>query len=98
MAFHMTANHREDCIDRDEEVILDSTYRDGHYPELSRLWEEFYDGPRIPPDRCGRLANELEHARSSNALPPSLSASAIRLIEFFRFAYEDHSWVECNSD
>ena len=98
MPFHMTADRREDCIDREEEVILELTYGDGHYPELSQLWEEFYDGPRLSPDRCGRLANELEHARSLNVLPPSLVASATRLIEFFRFAYEDHCWVECNSD
>lgn len=77
-------------------------YQDGggQYPELCWLWEEFYDGPRIAPERATRLAAEFERAAEEvrEALGPTMEAAATRIAGFFRSAGESGSWVSCRSD
>lgn len=91
MPFDMTAGKKRESISHPEEAILVLCYQDGgseEFPELSLLWEEFYDGPRIDPDRALRIAKELRSATPSikESLDSALTDSALRLARFFQEA------------
>ena len=103
MSLDMTAGKNQESINHPEEAILVLCYQgdeSGDFPELSRLWDEFYDGPRIDPNRAGRIAEELRSAipKITEELDQSLGDSALRLADFFHTAFENGSWVHSVSD
>lgn len=102
MAFDLSAGGRQDSIDHAEQAILVHCYEDGggRYPEMCWLWEAFYDGPTIDPERATRLAVEFERAAEEirRALGPSMEAAAARIAGFFRSAGESGRWVTARSD
>ena len=96
----MFAGELTEAIDLHEEAILQSCDRDaeGLFPELGRLWEEFYDGPDIEPERAKRLAAELQAAVDGGRVEKRLEDAAKRLARFFLAAARQGSTIDCRSD
>ncbi|WP_422374428.1 hypothetical protein [Roseibium sp.] len=89
-------------INHTEEYILQSAYQEPEkYPELTKLWEEFYDGPVIDPDSANRIVHELIELLAGSADPdpdPALSDSIQRFLPFFSKAYTRSLDIQCKSD
>ena len=100
MAFDMYAGDLRLSINRAEEYILQSAYQEPEkYPELTRIWEEFYDGPVIDHDRSNRIVHELIALLASSGEPdPALSHSIQRFLPFFSEAYARSLTIRCKSD
>lgn len=100
MAFAMHAGDLRMSINHSEEYILQSAYREPEkYPELTKLWEEFYDGPVIEHDRANRIVHELIELLAGSADPdPALSHSIQRFLPFFSKAYTRSLNIQCKSD
>lgn len=101
MAFDMYFDDSRECIDHHEEFLFHLVQSDDErYPELLRLWEAFYDGPRISSTAAGALVHELlelvsAHGGASNQ---PLTSIAVRLSVFFSKAYRSGVEVRCVSD
>ena len=100
MAFDMYAGDLRLSINHSEEYILQSASQSPEkYPELTRVWEEFYDGPVIDHDRSNRIVHELIALLPSSGDPnPALSHSIERFLPFFSAAYTGSLTIQCKSD
>ncbi|MEL6645727.1 MAG: hypothetical protein AAFQ79_17485 [Pseudomonadota bacterium] len=100
MAFDMYAGDLRLSINHSEEYILQSAYQEPEkYPELSKIWEEFYGGPVIDHDRSNRIVHELiALLATSDNRDPALSHSIQRFLPFFSMAYTRSLTIQCKSD
>ncbi len=100
MAFDMYAGDLRLSINYSEENILQSASQvPKKYPELTKVWEEFYDGPVIDHDRSNRIVHELiAFLASSGNADPALSHSIQRFLPFFSQAYTRSLTIQCKSD
>jgi hypothetical protein len=89
--------YRADRIGHDEEALFALIDEHPGYPALADLWDRFYDGPRIDPDQCGALAEELLRLKPL-VDDPQLAASVDRIRHFFLSAHEKQRSVYCASD
>lgn len=97
MAFDMHAGSVHDEIDYAEEVILDLIDGDSDFPLLNWLSENFYNGPRIQPERARSIASELVTLRETLE-DQDLRAVCSRLIQFFSGAAAKNIEIHCVSD
>ena len=100
MAFDMYAGDLRLSINHSEEYILQSASQAPEkYPELTKVWEEFYDGPVIDHGRSNRIVHELIALLPSSGEPnPALSHSIQRFLPFFSAAYTRSLTIQCKSD
>lgn len=100
MAFDMYAGDLRLSINHSEEYILQSASQAPEkYPELTKVWEEFYDGPVIDHDRSNRIVHELIALLPNSGDPdPALSHSIQRFLPFFSAAYTRSLTIQCKSD
>jgi len=77
MAFALLAGELRLSISHSEEYILQAAYQAPEkYPELTKIWEEFYDSPVIKHDRSNRIVHELIELHAGAGDPePALSHS-----------------------
>ena len=100
MAFDMYAGDLRLSINHSEEYILQAASQaPDKYPELTKVWENFYDGPFIDHDRSNRIVHELIALHASSGKPdPALSHSIQRFLPFFSAAYTRSLTIRCKSD
>ncbi len=100
MAFDMYADNLRLSINHSEEYILQSASQSPEkYPELTKVWDEFYDGSVIDHDRSNRIVHELIALLASSGDPdPSMSYSIQKFLPFFSKAYTRALTIECKSD
>lgn len=100
MAFALLAGELRLSISHSEEYILQAAYQAPEkYPELTKIWEEFYDDPVIDHDRSNLIVHELIELQASARDPvPALSHSTQRFLDFFSKAYTRSFNIECKSD
>ena len=100
MAFDMYAGDLRLSISHSEELILHLASQEPEkYPELTKVWEGFYDDPVIDHDRSNRIVHELIALIPSSGDPnPALSHSVQRFLPFFSTAYTRSLTIQCKSD
>ena len=101
MAFDMYLENDKEFIDHQEEYIFYLVNEDNDYPKLNWLWENFYDGPRIPPEFSSEIFKELTLLRSSilDAENNKGLISVIdRIVPFFKKAHDLNRVIRCVSD
>lgn len=59
MAFDMYFKNRKTSIAYHEEEIFLKVNEDERFPSLNWLWENFYNGPSISPEKANDIAHEL---------------------------------------
>lgn len=108
MAFDMKLSESgiADEINYDEEYFLRLIeVHDLPCPQLDRIWEQFYEGPRIYPNHAEVIAKELDvinsfitSSKSPEIEPKKWGRTYKRLREFFAKSYELGEVVQCISD
>ncbi|OZG75033.1 hypothetical protein BTA51_01120 [Hahella sp. CCB-MM4] len=102
MALDLYAGNEKDRIATHEEALfLIVIEHDENYPVLNWLWSEFYNGPRINPEKSNLLVHELlqlyrvvENDKEVKWLAPI----TVRLASFFSIAYRNNIEVIAESD
>ncbi len=100
MAFSMYADDLSEYIDHHEEFLFEIASRErGIYPELVKMYSEFYDSPTLDSERAGRLVHELidlleRHGKSDK----NLVRVIFRLLPFFSKASRGAYSIRCSSD
>ena len=97
----MYAGDRRELIDHHEEFIFSVAEQyENSFPELMRLWEQFYDGPRLSPAQAGAIVHELIELVSTINSPRErqLTELVLRLLPFFSYAYKENVEIKCLSD
>ncbi|WP_422040664.1 hypothetical protein [Roseibium sp.] len=84
MAFELRAGELRLSISHSEEYILQAAYQAPEkYPELTKIWEEFYDRPVIERDRSNRIVHELIELHAGAGDPePAWTHSIQRFLHF----------------
>ena len=59
MAFEMYFDDHHETIEHHEEFLFALIPNSVIFPELSRLWQAFYDSPTLQPDQANQLVHEL---------------------------------------
>ena len=100
MAFDLYAGDLRLSINHSEEYILQSASQASEkYPELTKVWEEFYIDPVIDHDRSNRIVHELIALLASLDDPdPALSHNIQKFLPFFSAAYTRSLTIQCKSD
>ena len=100
MAFDMYAGDLRLSINHSEEhILLAASQAPESYPELTKVWEEFYDSPVIDHDRSNRIVHELiELLVNLDDPDPALSHTILRFLPFFSNAYTRSLTIRCESD
>lgn len=101
MAFDMYAGDAQERIGHHEEFIFDLLEEDSsRYPELSSIWDRFYDGPRLSSQQAGAIVHELIDLLASNggAGNKQLASVVLRVLPFFSKAFRENAEVRCVSD
>ena len=100
MAFDMFAGDLRLSIHHSEEYIFVSAAQSPEkYPELTRVWESFYDDPVIDHQRSNRIVHELiALLANSGTSDPAMSNSVQRFLPFFSEAYTRSFSIQCKSD
>ena len=101
MTFDMIAGKRRDSFEYEEEVIFQVTSKDKRrFPTLSFIWEFYYDDPWLSASQARDLASELADLLTLNEVKanPRLSASVIRLAQFFKEVHLANLSIQCQSD
>ena len=101
MAFDMIVGKERTYIETDEEVLFLITQGDKNYPQLNRLWESYYESPKIYPDIANTLVYELEQLKSNlfDAENRKTVETVInRIVPFLERAFENHAVINCKSD
>ena len=100
MAFDLYAGDLRLSINHSEEYILQSASQASEkYPELTKVWEEFYIDPVIDHDRSNRIVHELIALLASSGDPdPALSHSIQKFLPFFSAVYTRSLTIQCKSD
>jgi hypothetical protein len=98
MAFDMFAGEAHLSINRSEEILFQIAHENPEeFPELTRLWETFYDGPLISNEQSGKLVHELIELGES-AGNEKLKHIIGRLLPFFSRAFRSSLDIQCLSD
>ncbi len=84
-------------IDLHEEIILQTAHDNPSYPALTWLFDEFYNGPIISPEKSNALVHELIELKQ-NFVSKEFSHTFERLILFFSKAYKMSAEIKCSSD
>lgn len=101
MAFDLYLNNKRFSIHHDEEDLFGLVNDDEEYPVLNWIWEEYYNGPRIPPEKSSQLVNELISVRSRFSDDKGFEhilGLIDRLLPLFSRAYNDQIEIKCLSD
>ena len=102
MAFDMYFGEAEhEAIGHHEEFLFSLVQEhEDRYPELTKIWEAFYDGPTISAHQSGHIVHELIELLASNGglTNKSLASAVVRLLPFFSSAYRGGKDVRCSSD
>ncbi|WP_332776473.1 hypothetical protein [Polaromonas sp.] len=101
MAFDMFAGGVQESIGHHEEFLFSLAETDeSRYPELLKVWQFFYDDPRLSAHQAGALVHELIELLASNGGLASkpLASVVVRLLPFFSMAYRSQQEVTCRSD
>lgn len=101
----VNGSNLRDRIGHDEEYFLQFvTDHQLPCPELSRIWESFYDGPRIYPNQSRSITAEIGIVDSAirSHLPAtklrSWESTRDRLILFFHESEKQDGVIQCVSD
>ena len=95
-----------DTIDHNEEYFLRLIeVHDLPCPQLDRIWEQFYEGPRIYPNHAEIIVKELDvintfitPSKSPEIEPEKWKRTYKRLRGFFSKSHELGEVVQCISD
>ncbi len=98
MAFDLRFENKKEKIEPHEEGLFLLVNEDDRYPALNWLWQEFYDSPRIQPERCNEIVHELIFLQSLNGIAKEVQHIIARLLPFFSMAYTNSKQVNCASD
>lgn len=101
MAFDMYLGKTRAKIDHHEEAIFDFVNENDAFPELGRIWEQYYDNPRISPVAANDLVHELIDLRERlvrSSEHHHLADVITRLLPFFSAAYRSGDDIKCVSD
>jgi hypothetical protein len=100
MAFDMYLGERSEKIDYHEVFIFELIENQAVYPELSRIWKDFYGNPVISPERSNRLVHELIMLLEKSNLSDNkiFTSLMFRLLQFFSAAYVSNQEIQCTGD
>lgn len=99
MGLDLYSSSRQDCIQHHEEFVFSLVEREPkRFPELNRIWREFYNDPPISSEQAGQLVHELIDLLDSHNTDPRVVNLAARLIPFFYFTNKQNASVRCTSD
>lgn len=101
MAFDMYAGDAKESIEHHEEFIFVlATENSSRYPQLSALWDRFYDDPSLSPQQSNSLVHELIDLLTSNGggVNKPLANLILRILPFFSRAFQGQTEVRCTSD
>lgn len=99
MGFDMRTPTRGAGIAHHEEFIFSLVERDPKkYPELHRIWREFYNDPPITADQAERLVGELMDLLDKHQQEKAIVNVLVRLLPFFYFAYKEKTDIRTLSD
>ncbi|MEO0510935.1 MAG: hypothetical protein AAF065_13880 [Verrucomicrobiota bacterium] len=100
MAFDMKADGLKEAIQHHEEEIFSKILENDDYPQLNRIWEQFYDGPQIFPDQANELVHELIALKEEKICEEEkhMNYTIDRLISFFSKSYRLKKQIYCISD
>lgn len=90
MAFDMYFDNTHERIEHQEEFIFSLANLEKHqFPELTTLWDVFYNSPIISASQAGVLVHELIALLSQNGGIENrqLAYVVVRLLPFFSRAY-----------
>lgn len=96
----MKADGLKEAIQHHEEEIFSMIVEDDAFPQLNRIWEQFYDGPQIFPDHANKLVHELIALKEKRISEEEkhMIYTIDRLISFFSKAYTSNKQIYCISD
>lgn len=94
-------NSRRENIFSSEENFFNLIEENINYPILNFIWENFYESPKLEPEKSNQLVHELvalneEYAKHSHS--KQINHFTSRLIPFFNTAYLNDKTVICMSD
>lgn len=101
MAFDMYIADALESIGHHEEFIFTLVEQDElRYPQLTAIWDQFYDGPILSPSQAGVVVHELIDLLTANGGTSNkpLTSVVLRILPFFSKAYKTQSQVRCVSD
>ncbi len=98
MAFDMYLGDRHEKIDHHEDFIFTLIGDGDAYPELARIWTEFYSNFVIAPEQANRLVHELILLVATAAENQVLTRLVLRLLPFFSAAYVSGQGIQCHGD
>jgi hypothetical protein len=100
MAFDMYLGERSEKIDHHEAFIFKLIEDQSAYPELSRIWKQFYGNPVISPEQSNRLVHELIMLLEKSGLSENkiFTNLMFRLLRFFSAAYVSDQEIQCTGD
>jgi len=97
MSFDLKCGSKKESIRHHEEGLFAIVAENDAYPALNWLWENFYSGPRITPERSNDLVHELI-ALQEFISEKSVLHTTSRLISFFSSAHVSDTVVTTLSD
>lgn len=99
MALDIYSPDRQDGIQHHEEFVFSLVEREPkRYPELNRIWREFYNDPTISAEQSGQLVHELIDLLDCHKSDPRVVNLAARLIPLFYFSNKKSVDIKCKSD
>ena len=100
MAFDMYAGDRRERIESHEEFLFSLASDAPNYPELSALWENFYNSPRLSPQQANAVVHELIALLAANGGNTNKVLNSVvgRLLPFFSAACRNGHEIRCSSD
>ena len=101
MAFEMYAGElRGEVASHEERIFVEISSRAQDYPELSKIWTQFYSSPKLLPEQSERIVHELIDFMSDpiHSTDSDIQRVVLRLLPFFSKAYRLNTIVRCASD
>lgn len=98
MAFDMFSKNYDAAIGTHEEEIFYLINEDDNFPQLNRIWENYYKSPKISVEQANELVHELIEAREKFVKQKSVTFLIDRLLPFFSKAYRNNEIITCVSD
>jgi hypothetical protein len=101
MAFDMYLGKERESINHQEEGLFEIIFDDESYPKLNTVWEDYYNGPLIQPNKANDLVHELVALRIQivgNDKLKYLIRIIDRLVPFLSKAYRTDKEIRCVSD
>ena len=99
MAFEMYTANRSEWIDHHEEYIFSLVEREPkRYPQLNRIWREFYNDPPITPEQSEQLVQELMDLLDKHKQDQATIRVLVRLLPFFYFSGKEILDIHSRSD